>query len=90
MSRANLTRRVSDLEDATVLLFCRDAWHNSTAARLAVVHEDAASGETPAPPCCPSCNAPPDLTIIVSYERISPALDGGIELRRTTLTWRED
>ena len=86
-----LRRRVGHLEDAaTVLLFCRDPWHRSEAARWAVVYEDVETRETPAPPCCPLCGAEPEKTIIVGYERVSPALDGGIELRRTTLTWRED
>lgn len=84
---ATQRRRVDRLEADTVLLFCRDPWHRSEAARFAVVYEDVETRETPSPPSCPSCGGEPDLTIVVGYERVSPALDGGIELRRTTVKW---
>ena len=85
----SIRRRVGHLEDAaTVLLFCRDPWHNSEAARFAVVYEDMDSGETPAPPSCPTCNAPPDLTITVGYEREAwRRLNDVSELRRTSIEW---
>ena len=82
---SNLRRRLDRLA-ATAPPACPDAFH----VTWHVVHEDAATGELPPPPVCPTCGSAPEKTIIVAYERVSPALDGGIELRRTSLTWRED
>lgn len=47
---------------------CRNPWHNSKAARWAVVYENIDTRETPAPPACPSCGSAPALVIEVTYE----------------------
>ena len=84
----DITKRVDRLEAAAPPGGCRDPWHNSEAARFAVVYEDMDSGETPAPPSCPTCNAPPDLTITVGYEKEAwRRLNDVSELRRTTIEW---
>ena len=82
-----LRRRVADLERAAPPGGCRDAWHNE-AGKLAVVYEDMSTGVVPEPPRCPTCNAPPDLTITVGYEKEACArLNDVSELRRTTIEW---
>ena len=83
---SNLRRRLDRLA-AAAPPGCRDPWHDGP-GKFTVVYEDMDSGETPAPPSCPTCNAPPDLTITVGYEKEACArLNDVSELRRTTIEW---
>jgi len=85
---ATLHRRLDKLSAVAPPGGCRDPWHNSEAARFAVVYEDMSTGVVPEPPRCPTCNAPPDLTITVVYEKEAwRRLNDVSELRRTTISW---
>ena len=84
---ATLHRRVDRLEAVAPPGGCRDAWH-AEAGKLACVYEDMSTGVVPEPPRCPTCNAPPDLTITVVYEKEAwRRLNDVSELRRTTISW---
>ena len=85
---ATLHRRLDKLSAVAPPGGCRDPWHNSEAARFAVVYEDMSTGVVPEPPRCPTCNAPPDLTITVGYEKEAwRRLNDVSELRRTSIEW---
>jgi len=82
-----LRRRVDALSAAAPPGGCRDAWHNSEAGKLAVVHEDMETGICAEPPTCPTCNAEPDLVIRVTYERDNWRRLNDAALSRTSIEW---
>ena len=83
----DLNKRVDRLVAVAPPGGCRDPWH-AEAGKLAVVHEDMETGICAEPPSCPTCNAPPDLTITVGYEKEAwRRLNDVSELRRTTIEW---